>query len=87
MDCRVLGISINNSIKSACDAIIPFVYVSRIMYYTAAFILLFICLISLCMLNRMNHQYKATIANSDKLNNKNTVPNVPPSSERRQTLE
>lgn len=54
MDCRVLGISITNSINVACNNLIPYVYQARFLYYAAALLIFFISLCSTCMINRNN---------------------------------
>jgi hypothetical protein len=56
MDCRVIGLGINNSVNILCGAGVEYVYVLRFLYSATAVIVFLVCILVVCLINRKDDQ-------------------------------
>jgi hypothetical protein len=52
MDCRVIGLGMNNSVNALCGAGLEYVYILRFLYSATGVIIMFICLLTICLIKR-----------------------------------
>lgn len=91
MDCRVLGMGINNSVNILCSTGIGYAYNLRFLYSATAVIIFLVCLFTICMTSRSYHQKRilSSYAGSDEdyITGKNVNIRYLPETERRLPLQ